>query len=61
MAAHRKRRSWSARDVRQLRTMAKKASARTIGSMLSRTEGAVRQKALGLGISLDTRKRRGRK
>ena len=61
MATRRKRRPWLASDIRQLRTMARKTSARAIGRRLRRTEGAVRQKALGLGLSLDTRRRRRRK
>jgi hypothetical protein len=61
MATRKKRRPWLARDVRQLKTMARKASARTIGRRLRRTEGAVRQMAFGLGVSLDTRRRGGRK
>jgi hypothetical protein len=45
MATRRKRRPWLASDIRQLRTMARKTSARTIGRRLKRTEGAVRQMA----------------
>jgi hypothetical protein len=61
MATRRKRRPWLASDIRQLRTMARKTSARTIGRRLKRTEGAVRQMAFGPGVSLDTRRRRRRK
>ena len=55
MAARRKLRPWLARDVRQLKSMARKKSARAIGRVLRRTEGAVRQKAFWLGVSLDSR------
>jgi hypothetical protein len=58
MPTRRKRQPWLASDIRQLRTMARKTSARTIGRRLKRTEGAVRQMAFGLGVSLDTRRRR---
>jgi hypothetical protein len=61
MATRRKRRPWLASDIRQLRTMARKTSARAIGRRLKRTEGAVRQMAFGLGVSLDTHRRRHRK
>jgi hypothetical protein len=61
MAARRRRRPWIASDVRQLKTMAKKTSVREIARKLRRTEGAVRQKALALGLSLNTRGRRRRK
>jgi hypothetical protein len=61
MATRRKKRPWLVGDIRQLKTMAKKTTARTIGRALRRTEGAVRQKALSLGVSLDTRRRRRRK
>jgi len=53
------RRDWSRQDVGQLRTMARrKTPARVIGRRLRRSEGAVRQKAFALGVSLDTRARR---
>jgi hypothetical protein len=51
-----KRRSWSAVDVRTLKSMArKKTAARQIAKKLKRTEGATRQKAFSMGLSLDTR------
>jgi hypothetical protein len=56
------RRDWSRQDVGQLKTLARqKTSARVIGRRLRRSEGAVRQKAFALGVSLDTRARRRRK
>ena len=60
MAARRKvRRDWSRTDLRTLRTMARsKTPARRIGAKLKRSEGAVRQKAYAVGLSLNTRKRR---
>ena len=51
-----KRREWSKDDVRELRTLARrKMPARKIARSLKRTEGATRQKAFSLGISLDSR------
>lgn len=51
-----KRRSWSAGDVRTLKSLArKKTKARKIAKTLKRTEGATRQKAFSLGVSLDAR------
>jgi hypothetical protein len=51
-----KRRSWTTADVRTLKTLArKKIGAGKIAKKLKRTEGATRQKALSLGVSLDTR------
>ena len=59
MPARRKRRDWSASDLRALKSMArKKTPARRIGASLKRSEGAVRQKAYAVGLSLNTRKRR---
>jgi hypothetical protein len=56
------RRDWSKQDVGQLKTLARrKTQARVIGRRLHRSEGAVRQKAFALGVSLDTRARRRRK
>jgi len=50
------RRSWSAIDVRTLKSLArKKTKARKIAKTLKRTEGATRQKASSLGVSLDAR------
>jgi len=51
-----KRRQWTKTDVRELRASAKqKTPARKIARALKRTEGATRQKAFSLGISLDSR------
>jgi hypothetical protein len=51
-----KRRSWTSSDVRTLKTMARrKTGAASIARTLKRTEGATRQKAFSLGLSLDTR------
>ena len=51
-----KRRAWSAEHVRKLKMLAgKKKGATNIGRTLKRTEGAIRQKAFSLGLSLETR------
>jgi hypothetical protein len=51
-----KRRAWTATEVRELRTLAKKkTTAGKIAKRLRRTEGATRQKAFSLGLSLDSR------
>ena len=51
-----KRRSWTSSDVRTLKTMArKKTRAASIARSLKRTEGATRQKAFSLGLSLNSR------
>jgi hypothetical protein len=51
-----KRVAWSAEQVRTLKTMAKKKTpAGKIAKALKRTEGATRQKAFSMGLSLDTR------
>jgi hypothetical protein len=51
-----KRRSWSAGEVRELKTMArKKTPAAKIAKKLKRSEGATRQKAFSIGLSLDSR------
>lgn len=56
LAKRAKRKEWTAENVRELRAMAKqKAPAGKIARKLKRTEGAVRQKAFSLGLSLDTR------
>jgi hypothetical protein len=56
------RRDWSKQDVGQLKALARRETpARSIGRQLRRTEGAVRQKAFSLGVSLTTRARRRRK
>jgi hypothetical protein len=56
MPKKRKRVAWSAEHVRTLKAMAKqKTPARKIAKALKRTEGATRQKAFSMGLSLDTR------
>ncbi len=51
-----KRRAWTAIEVRGLKAMAKtKTPARKIAKTLKRTEGATRQKAFSMGLSLDSR------
>ena len=51
-----KRRAWTPTHVRTLKTLArKKTHAARIAKALNRTEGATRQKALSLGVSLDSR------
>ncbi|MBO0752241.1 MAG: hypothetical protein J2P53_09025 [Bradyrhizobiaceae bacterium] len=51
-----KRREWTAQDVRELRQLAKtKTPAAQIARQLKRTEGATRQKALTLNVSLNSR------
>jgi len=51
-----KRRAWTATEVRGLKAMAKKkTAARRIAKTLKRTEGATRQKAFSIGLSLDSR------
>ena len=56
MAKKKKRVAWSAEHVRTLKSMAKKKTpAGKIAKALKRTEGATRQKAFGMGLSLDLR------
>ena len=56
MPKKRKRVAWSAEHVRTLKAMAKKKKpAGAIAKTLKRTEGATRQKAFSMGLSLDTR------
>jgi hypothetical protein len=51
-----KRRAWTSGEVRELKTMArKKTRAAQIAKKLKRTEGATRQKAFSIGLSLDSR------
>ena len=51
-----KRRAWTTVDVRKLKSLAKKKKrAARIARTLKRTEGATRQKAFSLGLSLDSR------
>ena len=57
MAKKRKRIAWSSAQVSILKTMAKKKTpAAKIAKTLKRTEGATRQKAFSLGLSLDSRR-----
>ena len=56
MAKNSKRRSWTPAQVRTLKTLAKKKTrAASIAKTLKRTEGATRQKAFSLGLSLNSR------
>jgi hypothetical protein len=51
-----KRREWTAQDVRELKSLARqKTPASRIARVLKRTEGATRQKALTLSVSLNSR------
>ena len=51
-----KRRAWTSGEVRDLKAMAKKKTkASAIAKKLKRTEGATRQKAFSIGLSLDSR------
>jgi hypothetical protein len=51
-----KRRAWTAVEVRDLKAMArKKTPAGKIAKKLRRSEGATRQKAFSIGLSLDSR------
>jgi hypothetical protein len=51
-----KRRAWTAPEVRELKALAKKKTAASrIAKKLRRTEGATRQKAFSIGLSLDSR------
>jgi len=51
-----KRRAWTAGEVRDLKSMArKKTPAGRIAKKLKRSEGATRQKAFSIGLSLDSR------
>jgi hypothetical protein len=51
-----KRRAWTPAEVRELKAMArKKTPAAQIAKRLKRTEGATRQKAFSIGLSLDSR------
>jgi hypothetical protein len=56
MAKKAKRREWTKDDVKELKTMARnKTPAPKIAKALKRTVGATRQKALALGVSLNSR------
>jgi len=51
-----RRRAWTTEDIRLLKTLARqKTAARMIARKLKRTEGATRQKAFSLGVSLQSR------
>ena len=51
-----KRRAWTAGEVRDLKSMArKKTPAGRIAKKLRRSESATRQKAFSIGLSLDSR------
>jgi len=51
-----KRRAWTATEVRELKALAKKKTAAAkIAKRLKRTAGATRQKAFSIGLSLDSR------
>ena len=51
-----KRRAWTSVQVRELKSMArKKTPASRIAKKLKRSEGATRQKAFSMGLSLDSR------
>ena len=59
MLTHRKaskRQAWTPAHVRELKLLARrKTPAARIARTLKRTEGATRQKAFSLGLSLDSR------
>jgi hypothetical protein len=51
-----KRRAWTSESIRRLKALArKKTPAAKIARALKRTEGATRQKAFSLGVSLESR------
>ena len=51
-----RRRAWTSVQVRELKSLAKKKTpARRIAKSLKRTEGATRQKAFSMGLSLNSR------
>jgi hypothetical protein len=61
LATKKKRRAWLAAEVKALKSAAKNiVPAPKIARLLKRTEGAIRQKALALGLSLNSQ-RRGKK
>ena len=58
MAKKAKRRAWTAEQVRTLKAIARqKKGASRIAKRLKRTEGATRQKAFSIGLSLNSRAR----
>ena len=51
-----KRRAWTTANVRELKSLARrKTPAKKIARTLKRTEGATRQKAFSMGLSLNSR------
>jgi hypothetical protein len=52
------RRPWSKDDVRVLKRMARKEPASKIAKALKRTEGATRQKATSIGVSVSMTRRK---
>lgn len=51
-----KKRAWTSVQVRELKSLArKKVPASKIAKTLKRTEGATRQKAFSIGLSLNSR------
>jgi hypothetical protein len=55
-AKKRKRRDWTKGDVREFKALArKKTPAAKIAKLFRRTEGAIRQKAIRMGMSLNSR------
>jgi len=52
------RKPWTKDDVKLLKSMARKEPASKIAKTLKRTEGATRQKATALGVSLNTARKR---
>jgi hypothetical protein len=58
LATKKKRRAWLAAEVKALKSAAKNiVPAGRIARLLKRTEGAIRQKALALGLSLNSQRR----
>ena len=56
MNRRRKRRFWTAEHLRALQALARrKVPAAKIARTLKRTEGAIRQKAFSIGLSLESR------
>jgi hypothetical protein len=56
MAKKIKRRSWSKEDMREFKLLARQRTpAPKIARRFKRSEGAIRQKALQLGVSLNSR------
>jgi hypothetical protein len=56
MAKKSKRRAWTTENIRILKSLAKrKTRAARIAKTLNRSEGATRQKAFSLGLSLNSR------